>query len=66
MAAARVLEERRGFFEAGGFEPALIDRVIERLRAEDDLDLSRRLRSLPAAERLAESRRVMHKDLHKH
>ncbi len=64
--AARVLERRREFFERGGFPPVLIDRVAAQLRAEADEDLSERLRRLPAADRLVESRRLMHKDLHKH
>ncbi len=66
VAAARQLEAGRAFFEAGGFAPQLIDRVIAKLDAEADEGLSARLRSLPAAERLVASRRVMHKDLHKH
>jgi glutamine synthetase len=64
--AARRLEGERAFFERGGFPPRLIDRVVGHLRAEADEDLSARLRRLPAAERLVESRRLMHKDLHKH
>lgn len=64
--AARILEAEREFFERGGFAPRLIDRVVSQLRSEADEDLSERLRRLPAAERLVESRRLMHKDLHKH
>ncbi len=64
--AARRLADGRAFFERGGFAPKLIDRVLGQLRAEADEDLSERLRRLPAAERLVESRRLMHKDLHKH
>lgn len=64
--AARCLEAERAFFENGGFAPRLIDRVVSQLRAEADEELSERLRRLPAAERLVESRRLMHKDLHKH
>jgi glutamine synthetase len=66
VAAAASLREDRGFFEARGFPPRLIDRVIEKLEAEADDRLARRLQGLPAAERLKESRRLMHKDLHKH
>ena len=44
----------------------LIDYVIGRLEAEVDEDLAARLAELPAAERLTEARRLMHKDLHKH
>ena len=66
VAAARSLAEAREFFEQRGFSAALIDYVIDRLEAERDEDLSARLRALPEGERLAESRRLMHKDLHKH
>jgi hypothetical protein len=44
----------------------MIDIVIEKLRDESDVGLTEKLRALPAAERLAASRRLMHKDLHKH
>ncbi len=64
--AARRLADHRAFFEAGGFVPQLVDRVLGQLRSEADEELSERLRRLPAAERLVESRRLMHKDLHKH
>jgi len=64
--AARVLVEDRSFYERGGFPARLLDRVAAQLRAEADEDLVDRLRRMPAAERLVESRRLMHKDLHKH
>jgi hypothetical protein len=66
VAAAQSLQESRGVFEDGGLPPQILDYVIERLKAETDGDLARRLRALPAAERLEESRRLMHKDIHKH
>ena len=66
VAAARSLREHRAFFEHNGMAPRLIDYVIGRLEAETDEDLAARLAELPAAERLAEARRLMHKDLHKH
>jgi glutamine synthetase len=66
VAAARALREERVFFEQGGFPPRLLDAVIAKLEAERDEGLSERLQALPVAERLAESRRLMHKDLHKH
>jgi len=64
--AARRLDEGRAFFEQRGFPPRLIELVIGKLKSEVDEDLAARLRRLPAAERLTESRRLMHKDLHKH
>ena len=68
VAASPVSTARRcrSFFENGGFPPALVDIVLRKLEAEADDGLSARLRALPAAERLAASRRLMHKDLHKH
>ncbi len=66
VAAAAALRRARSFFEDGGLPPALIDVVLRKLEAEADDGLSARLRALPAAERLAASRRLMHKDLHKH
>jgi len=64
--AGRTLLAAREFFERRGFPPRLLERVAAQLAAEADEDLGERLRRLPAAERLAESRRLMHKDLHKH
>jgi glutamine synthetase len=66
MEAARRLRASRGFFEERGFPPRLIDVLIEKLEGEEDIGLSAKLRALPAAQRLSESRRLMHKDLHKH
>ncbi len=64
--AARELRRARSFFEGGGFPPSLIDLVIAKLEMENDEGLSEKLRALPASERLDASRRLMHKDLHKH
>lgn len=64
--AAKCLREGRGFFEEHGFPPELIDIVIDKLEDEDDDQLSEKLRDLPAADRLRQSRILMHKDVHKH
>jgi len=66
VSAAQVLEDGRTFFEERGMASQLIDIVVEKLRDEADEGLSERLRALPAAERLQASRRLMHKDIHKH
>jgi glutamine synthetase len=66
VAAARALSDQRAYFEERGFTPRLIDIVVNKLSDESDVGLSEKLRALPAAERLAASRRLMHKDLHKH
>jgi glutamine synthetase len=64
--AAKCLRAERSFFEAHGFAPALIDIVLDKLEDEDDDQLSEKLRDLPAADRLRQSRILMHKDVHKH
>jgi glutamine synthetase len=66
VAAAGALEKGRAFFEDKGVPAQLIDIVVEKLKDEADVGLTEKLRALPAAERLAASRRLMHKDLHKH
>jgi glutamine synthetase len=66
VAAAHALDKGRAFFEERGFPEALIDHVVRKLEAEQDEALGDVLRALPASERLRESRRLMHKDLHKH
>ena len=66
VAAARSLRGARSFFEESGFPARLVDVVAAKLEAEQDETLGEVLRQLPAAERLRESRRLMHKDLHKH
>ena len=79
---ARDARELPGIGGGRGAQPARAPRVLrgaaacrrrlDRLRrsaeleAEADEGLAARLPQLPAAERLAESRRLMHKDLHKH
>lgn len=66
VSAAQTLAEGRSFYEERGIPPRLIDIIIEKLKDEADVGLTEKLRALPAAERLAASRRLMHKDLHKH
>lgn len=66
VAAAETLESSRGFYEDRGVPSRLTDIVIEKLQDEADVGLTEKLRAMPAAERLAASRRLMHKDLHKH
>jgi glutamine synthetase len=66
VAAAETLDGGRAFLEERSVPPRLIDIVIEKLQDESDVGLTEKLRALPAAERLAASRRLMHKDLHKH
>ncbi len=66
VASALALARERKWFEDHGMPSRLIDIVIDKLDDENDVGLSAKLRGMPAAERLVASRRLMHKDLHKH
>ncbi|MDD8026793.1 MAG: glutamine synthetase family protein [Acidobacteriota bacterium] len=65
--SARLLLAKRDLYERDGiFPPPVIDYVIRLLEKEKDEDMSVRLANLPADDRLHETRRIMHKDLHRH
>lgn len=65
--SSRLLLEKRELYERDGvFPPSVIDYVAKMLRAENDETMNKRLADLPADERLHETRRIMHKDLHRH
>ncbi len=67
MASARILQERRDLYERDGlFPPSVIDYVVKLLNDEDDDRMNIRLMDLPADDRLHETRKIMHKDLHRH
>jgi hypothetical protein len=50
----------------GAFPPRVIDHMIEILARENDEFLNDQLSRMSAEERLHETRRLMHKDIHKH
>lgn len=63
---ARVLDENRAKFQRNGiFAKRLIDYYIKQLENEKDEFLNSQLGDLPADDRLNETRKVMHKDLHR-
>jgi len=65
--SSRILLERRHLYEREGvFPPSVIDYMAALLRAENDEFMNQRLADLPADDRLHETRRIMHKDLHRH
>jgi len=65
--SSRILEEKRALYERDQVFPAsVIDYVIGLLRAENDEHMNRVLSDLPADDRLHETRKIMHKDLHRH
>lgn len=65
--SSRILLEKRELYERDGvFPSSVIDYVAKMLQAEDDETMNQRLADLPADDRLHETRRIMHKDLHRH
>lgn len=65
--SARILRERRSLYEREGvFPPSVVDFIAGMLEAEHDEGMNARLSDLPADDRLHETRKIMHKDLHKH
>lgn len=67
VASSQILDEKRDSYENKGvFPPSVIDYLTKLLRAENDEILNKSLGELPPDERLSETRKVMHKDLHRH
>ncbi len=65
--SAHLLERKRELYEREDvFPPAIIDYVVHMLLDENDENMNDRLVDLPADDRLHETRKIMHKDLHKH
>jgi glutamine synthetase len=65
--SARLLVEKRALYEREQVFPAtMIDYVARLLKAEDDEHMNARLADLPADDRLHATRKIMHKDLHRH
>jgi glutamine synthetase len=65
--SSRILLQKRSLYEREGIFPAsVIDFVAKMLQAEDDENMNSYLAGLPADSRLSETRRIMHKDIHRH
>jgi glutamine synthetase len=65
--SARILAEKRELYERDGIFPSsVIDYIANLLKAENDEGMNRKLIDLPADDRLHETRKIMHKDLHRH
>lgn len=65
--SSRLLLAKRDLYERDGvFPPSVIDYVARLLQAENDEQMNRKLADLPADDRLHETRKIMHKDLHRH
>lgn len=65
--SSRILLSKRDLYERNGvFPPSVIDYVARLLQAENDEMMNQKLVDLPADDRLHETRKIMHKDLHRH
>lgn len=65
--SARILDQKRGLYERENIFPkSTIDYIIKLLNAEKDEAMNEHLSDMPADDRLHETRRIMHKDLHRH
>jgi glutamine synthetase len=65
--SSRILREKQQLYEREGvFPESIIGYVAQLLEAEDDEQMNQFLVDLPADDRLNETRRIMHKDLHRH
>ena len=65
--SSRVLLQKRELYERDGiFPPSIIDYMARLLQSENDEAMNRKLADLPADDRLHETRKIMHKDLHRH
>ncbi len=65
--SARILLKKRHMYEREGiFPPSVIDYMANLLKKENDTDMNAYLIDLPADDRLLETRKIMHKDIHRH
>lgn len=67
VACSRLLEERRKLYDGFGVFPTrVVDYVVRLLMRENDEHLNHDLSKMSAEERLTTTRRLMHKDIHRH
>lgn len=65
--SSRILRAKRELYERDGvFPPGVIDYVAAMLENEKDEFMNKKLMDLPSDDRLHETRKIMHKDLHRH
>lgn len=65
--SAQVILDKRGLYEREDVFPAsIIDFVSRILADENDDNINRKLVDMPADDRLHATRKIMHKDLHRH
>lgn len=65
--SAKILLKKRELYEHEAiFVPAIIDYIANLLLKENDADMNAHLIDLPADDRLHETRKIMHEDIHRH
>jgi glutamine synthetase len=65
--SARLLRDHRDRFERDGvFPPSVLNYVCELLESEDDEHLAQALAGMKEEDRVAQTRRAMHRNLHRH
>lgn len=65
--SSRIVITKRELYEREGvFPPSIIEYVGRMLQMENDENMNQKLVDLPADDRLHETRKIMHKDLHRH
>jgi len=65
--SAKILMRKRELYEKDGIFPRnIIDYMVKLLKEENDQNMNQILAEMPADERLHETHRIMHKDLHRH
>jgi glutamine synthetase len=65
--SSRILLQKRHLYERDGVvPPSIIGYTAKLLQAENDEGMNQYLADLPADDRLHETRKIMHKDLHRH
>jgi glutamine synthetase len=65
--SSRILLQKREMYERDKvFPPSIIEYIARMLQSENDEHMNEKLVDLPADDRLHETRKIMHKDLHRH
>jgi glutamine synthetase len=65
--SSRILIKKRALYEREGiFPPSVVDYMARLLAAENDEFMNEKLIGLPTDDRLLETRKIMHKDIHRH
>ena len=61
-----ILQKRALYKRENIFSASVIEYVSKLLKAENDQEINQELADLPADDRLHETRKIMHKGLHRH